>query len=394
MNKVKIASVYICLFAVSFMLGQKKSPSTDSFQIEGSISGINDGVKVGLIPGATHSSDPSIMDATVKDGKFVLTGKLKEPRYFYLMFFGKNTGMIPIMVENSKIKLTATAKINKESGQIIFENTTVQGSKSNDYFAQETSFKKELDNDYASYNKDSEKMLTMRLKASGENNKKVLDSIQGSAEWKNYSQKEGEFFKKVESSTKNLILKNKDTWWGPFFMMKELSYLTPEQKPLFESFSQEAKNSYYGQLAKEELYPKTLAGTKINNFILSDKDGKKFNSKDLFAGKKYILIDFWASWCSPCRKEIPNLKTAYGNYNSKGFEVLSISIDKDSKAWNKALTQENMKWPNLLDNNTVSKSFLVTTIPATFLVDQNGVIIATDLRGEALDQKLEELFKV
>ena len=146
-------------------------------------------------------------------------------------------------------------------------------------------------------------------------------------------------------------------------------------------------------MVEKEVSPKSLVGTNVSNFALNDKDGKGFNVKDIIAGKKYILIDFWASWCAPCRKEIPSLKTAYTAYADKGFEILSISIDKDQKAWQKALGQENMPWHNLLDDNKVSNAFNVITIPATYLVDSKGVIISDNLRGEALEKKLKELLK-
>ena len=173
-----------------------------------------------------------------------------------------------------------------------------------------------------------------------------MDSIGNTPEWKTFEAKEKAFFAKVETTSKNVISKHKATWWGPFFMMTQYSYFTPDQKPIYEQLSEAAKKSYYGQLVEKEINPKSLIGTSVSNFALKDKDGKALNVKEIVAGKKYILIDFWASWCAPCRKEIPNLKTAYAAYSEKGFEILSISIDKDEKAWQKALVQENMQWPN------------------------------------------------
>jgi thiol-disulfide isomerase/thioredoxin len=220
-----------------------------------------------------------------------------------------------------------------------------------------------------------------------------MDSIGNSPEWKAFEAKEKAFFAKVEKTTLDLITRHKTNWWGPFFMMTQYSYFTPEQKPIYEQFSDAAKKSYYGQIVDKDLNPKSLIGTSIANFGLKDKDGKTLNAKDIVAGKKYILVDFWASWCGPCRKEIPNLKTAYTEYSNKGFEILSISIDKDEKAWQKALGQENMQWPNLYDDDKVSKAFNVKTIPATYLVDSKGVIIGDNLRGAELEAKLKELLK-
>ena len=393
----KILGLCICLFMYSNSSeAQKKKatvPASSSYTVEGNITGLDDGTAVKLIPGAIHSSEPAVAETTIKGGKFVFSGKLNEPRLFYVTF-GKNMGMILVLVENSKIKVTAEANIsNPEEGRINFRNEVVSGSKSHDYYKKETAFREELNKNYEDYHKGFEKVTESYGNARVAGNKKAMDSIGNTLEWKNFEAKEKAFFDKVRSSSENLISKHKATWWGPFFMLMQYSYFTPEQKPVFEQFSETAKKSYYGQLVEKELNPKSFIGTSVANFKLNDKDGKSINIKDIISEKKYILIDFWASWCAPCRKEIPNLKTAYANYSGKGFEIVSISIDSDEKAWQKALRQENMQWPNLYDDAKVSKAFNVKAIPATFLVDKNGVIVSDNLRGQALDEKLKELLK-
>ena len=395
--KYKIAALSICLFLISNSgTAQKKktaTPAATSYAIEGNITGLPEGTTVQLVPGATHSSEVPVAETTVKEGKFTFTGKLNEPRFFYLVF-GKNKGYIHLIVENAKIKVTADAEVsNKEEERISFKNEVITGSKSNDYYKKETAFKEELNKDYENYHKGTEELGKLYSKARTTGNKKVMDSIANTPEWKKFEADEKAFFAKVEKTTTDLIAKHKATWWGPFFMITQFSYFTPDQKPLFEQFSETARKSYYGQLVEKDLNPTSLIGTSVANFNLKDKDGKAYTAKEIVAGKKYILIDFWASWCAPCRKEIPNLKTAYTEYSEKGFEILSISIDKDEKAWQKALGQENMQWHNLLDDNKVSKSFNVKTIPATYLVDSKGVIISDNLRGAELEAKLKELLK-
>ncbi|MFH6948473.1 redoxin domain-containing protein [Flavobacterium sp. FlaQc-51] len=391
--KYKIFGLCLGLSMISYSnQAQTKKAAPQSYILEGSIKGLSDGTTIELIPGAIHSSENAVAETTSKDGKFSFTGKLKEPRLFYLSF-GKNKGYIPVLIENSKIKVTAEAETSKENERINFKNEVVTGSKSNDYFKKETAFREDLNNDYAAYHKGTEAISNLYGKARTAGNKKLMDSIGNSPEWKKFEADEKAFFAKVQSSSENLIAKHKATWWGPFFMLTQYSYFTPDQKPVFEQFSETAKKSYYGQLVEKEVNPKSLVGTNLSNFALNDKDGKALNVKDITAGKKYILIDFWASWCGPCRKEIPNLKTAYAAYSDKGFEILSISIDKDQKAWLKALGQENMQWHNLLDDNKVSNAFNVKTIPATYLVDSKGIIISDNLRGAALEEKLKELLK-
>ncbi|MFH6956895.1 redoxin domain-containing protein [Flavobacterium aquidurense] len=396
MNTIKYKIFGLCLgfSLVSYTSqAQAKKAIPQSYTLEGSIKGLEDGTLIELIPGATHSSETAVAETTSKNGNFTFTGKLKEPRLFYISF-AKSKEFIPVLVENAKIKVTAEAEISKKEDQRInFKNEVITGSKANDYFKKETAFREELNNDYVAYHKGTEELSKLYSKARTAGNKKQMDSIGNTPEWKKFEAAEKAFFAKVQSSSENLISKHKATWWGPFFMMTQYSYFTPDQKPVFAQFSEIAKKSYYGQLVEKEVNPKSLVGTNVSNFALNDKDGKGLNVKDIIAGKKYILIDFWASWCAPCRKEIPNLKTAYTTYADKGFEILSISIDKDQKAWQKALGQENMQWRNLLDDNKVSNAFNVKTIPATYLVDSKGVIISDNLRGEALEEKLKELLK-
>jgi len=395
--KYKILGLCICLFVFSNSSEAQKKKTTasaaTSYTIEGNITGLEEGTAVKLVPGGTHSSELPVAETTLKEGKFTFTGKLNEPRFFYIIF-GKDKGNIQVMAENAKIKVTATGSVSKQEGEwISFKDVAVTGSKSHDYFKKETAFREDLEKDYTAYHVGIDELSNQVGKARKEGNKKALDSLYSTEQWKVFEAAEKAFFTKVEKTTLDLIAKHKATWWGPFFMMTNYSYFTPEQKPLYEQFSDAAKKSYYGQILDKDLNPKSLIGTSVANFNLKDKDGKAYTAKEIVAGKKYILIDFWASWCGPCRKEIPNLKTAYSEYSGKGFEILSISIDKDEKAWQKALAQENMQWHNLLDDDKVSKSFNVKAIPATYLVDSKGVIISDNLRGAELEAKLKELLK-
>lgn len=115
------------------------------------------------------------------------------------------------------------------------------------------------------------------------------------------------------------------------------------------------------------------------------------------AGNKYVLLDFWASWCGPCMGEMPHLKQAYAKYSKRGFEIYGVSFDRNAEAWKGAIKKQNMKWVNvsLLQsfNNPAAEEYVVESIPTNFLIDcSNGEIIAKNLRGEALIEKLDELF--
>ncbi|MBQ1485569.1 MAG: TlpA family protein disulfide reductase, partial [Muribaculaceae bacterium] len=151
----------------------------------------------------------------------------------------------------------------------------------------------------------------------------------------------------------------------------------------------------YGKKMIDEIMPAGDTGQKAKQLTVKGDDGKELTLEDLAQGKKLLLIDFWASWCGPCRKEIPNVKKLYDLYKDKGFEVVSISIDKNEAAWRKALQQEQLQWPNFLDTMGAADAYKVRSIPAMFLIDAETLTVIESgeyARGEFLAQKLAELF--
>ncbi len=130
-------------------------------------------------------------------------------------------------------------------------------------------------------------------------------------------------------------------------------------------------------------------------FSQNDPDGNPV-ALESFRGK-YLLIDFWASWCQPCRLENPNLVANYAKYRARGFEIFGVSLDRDRAAWLKGIADDNLTWPQVSDlqfwNNEASRLYGVNSIPANFLLDPpDGIIIAKGLRGKQLEDKLAEIF--
>jgi peroxiredoxin len=146
-----------------------------------------------------------------------------------------------------------------------------------------------------------------------------------------------------------------------------------------------------------EMLERTLRlteGAKAPEFTQVSPEGTPVNLAD-FKGK-YVLLDFWASWCGPCRKENPNVVKLYDKYKAQGFEILGISLDQNRERWLQAIQADKLTWKHTSDlkgwSNEVSKLYEISAIPKTFLIDPNGVIIARDLRGAALEGKLAEIF--
>lgn len=141
----------------------------------------------------------------------------------------------------------------------------------------------------------------------------------------------------------------------------------------------------------------TKVGKKFVDFAMKTPEGKDIKLSDYVGKGKVVLIDFWASWCGPCRREMPNIVEAYKQYKKKGFEIVGVSLDKDLDSWKKAIKALNITWPQMSDlqywNCEGSRLYGVNSIPHTVLIDGEGTIIARGLHGEELLQKLAEVIK-
>ena len=166
---------------------------------------------------------------------------------------------------------------------------------------------------------------------------------------------------------------------------------------MYTKLSGKALSSFYGKEAKKatDKLRAVTVGYIAPDFTLPDSSGTKKYTLSKLRGK-YLLVDFWASWCGPCKGEIPYMKEAYKNFHDKGFEIMSVSLDDKRENWLNALRQFQMPWIQVSDckgfRSTVNDLYPIPSIPKTILLDKEGKIIATDLRGTALDKKLEELF--
>ncbi len=356
---------YIFLFSfilVTNLRAQQNKPA--GFRIEGQIRGLRDKSQVAL----TDANKPgdTLARSSVKSGVFVLTGHLSEPNLVNLNFISdkKKTSLF---IGNEA--LTVKGDLNDLPG------IQVKGSPSETDFL---AFQQIFNPYFAQINQLSQ------LANSPEGVDKK-DSI-GNA----YSLAVMTIQIKVDS----FIYLRRTSYVSPFLLIvvNQLSDDVFLLERRFQSLSPEIQQSMYGKYLREQIDNGKIGavGSEAEDFTQNDTSGKPV-SLSSFKGK-YVLVDFWASWCKPCRMENPNVVAAYERFKSKNFTVLGVSLDRSREAWIKAIQDDGLVWPQVSDlkfwNNAVAQQYRVQQIPQNILIDPNGKIVGKNLRGTDLDSRL------
>ena len=210
----------------------------------------------------------------------------------------------------------------------------------------------------------------------------------------------GSFEEKFYQAIKNSISDNTTNDFGLYNLCNYYSMYEPQELAvLLDEFMVTFPTNARLQMIKQrnDLVLETATGKQFKDFEMADTEGDMHKLSEYIAANKVTLVDFWASWCGPCRAEMPAVKAAYEAYKNKGFGIVGVSLDNNKEAWTAAIANLGMEWAHLSDlkgwNCEGAKLYGVNSIPATVLVAQDGTILARNLRGEAIQEKLAEILK-
>jgi peroxiredoxin len=383
--------IFFCIMALlpALAFGQ----ATQSFTVKSKIGKLNAPAKAYLVYrlGANNVTD----SAAIVNGEFTFTGIAMNPVNASLFIDYKGVGFAKYIAQSfpdgGPSKATDMLNFFIEKGTINITSpdsaakADVSGSPSNE------------DN----------KKLKAQLKVVVSKAQKIVAAAQAatpaqqqSAAFQNAMQAK---YKAVQLEQKNVlktfITENPNSYLS-LLALTSVSGPSPdvaEVEPLYESLSDELKKSEQGRQLKTAIdaLKFTAIGAMAPDFIQNDVNGVPVRLSS-FKGK-YVLIDFWASWCGPCRQENPNVVRTYNKYKNKNFTILGVSLDRpDGKdAWLAAIKKDGLTWTQVSDlkywNNLAATVYGVRSIPQNFLIDPTGKIVAKDLRGDDLDNKLAEL---
>lgn len=306
------------------------------------------------------------------NGNYERTIKVTEPGFYRLNFYNRHvTNMI---LDDTNIQLIKDE--NDPRG-----GYKVTGSKDMDYIYELTALKQDFEKQSQSLN---EEFMTARNSGDVEQ----LEAIRSR-------------FMQMKAINDNKIKSTILTMDGSIAGILATSFIDEENEfgfldSLAQKYQKELPNSSYTKelVEKVESFRKLAIGSPAPEIALPNPDGKIVPLSS-FKGK-YVMIDFWAAWCRPCRAENPNVVRMYNAYHDKGFEILGVSLDRKKESWIKAIAEDQLTWAQVSDlkyfESDAAQLYQINSIPATYLIGPDGTIVAKNLRGPELEAKLKEIF--
>jgi peroxiredoxin len=333
------------------------------YTVKGNISGLKKEMKVFIqyLVGKEHKSD----SAATKDGRFSIHGAI--PRSLMVSLLFQSTEPVSGNISRESRFFYLSAGTTTISGNSL-KSAVIKGGKEQDEYMELTS-----------------KAVPLR------------DSINKYGWNIPDKSKAKQFSLKQDSLTRQFIQTHNNSYVALDLVGQEAIFITDTKafESLYNLLSTNLKNTIDGKKYAELLSvtKKLVIGAPAIGFTQEDANGKLVSLASLKG--KFVLLEFWSSWCGWCRVEYPYIKKAYSQFKDKNFEIIGISLDNKKEMWIKAIKDNGFTWPQVCDlkgwKNAVAEKYAIYAIPQNFLIDPQGIIIAKELRGEVLLQKLEEV---
>ena len=310
--------------------------------------------------------------AVIKNGQFTLEGRQDTAKVCYLTYKGQSEegrGM-DFFLENGEIKV-----------QLAEDSKSATGTPNNDIYQAIRQQLTELN-----------KQASAIYEAMGDS---TLTDEQREAKVKDLDALEAQ----MAEATTNGISQNITNAVGIYLLKNNYYSMSVEElEPIVAQIPAALTDEGIASIKdKVEKLKATAVGQKFTDFEMQTPDGKAVKLSDYVGKGKVVLVDFWASWCGPCRREMPNLVEAYKKYRNKGFEIVGVSLDRDAEAWKNGIEKLDITWPQMSDlkywDCEGAKLYAVSSIPHTVLIDGEGIILTRGLHGEELQEQIAEALK-
>ncbi|MCF6341684.1 MAG: AhpC/TSA family protein [Bacteroidales bacterium] len=364
-------SLFILVFSALIFSCQSDKTSDDNYTIQINVTNLDD---VMTYLNERRDGEMIKIDSTqLHDGEGSFSGHIELPEFYYLSFKGNN-GYAGVFTEAGEITVNVDfSKLN---------DPVVSGSASHQLF---DDFNKSM----TGFSAKAQRIIKSYNEAREANDEEKMQQAEADYDAMDTEQAEfiTTFVKQNSNSVVAAYIATRNTY----------RYELDELDAMVNSFDPAISASTYVEFLTDRVntLKRVAIGQPFVDFVMNDTAGKPVSLASVAKGK-YLLVDFWAAWCRPCRAENPNVVEAYNKYHDKGFDVFGVSFDKEHDKWLEAIAKDGLMWGQVSDlqgwSNAAGKLYGIQSIPQNVLINPEGIIIEKNLRGEDLQNKLAEIF--